>query len=60
LARVPFESSRKRGTIVVKREDGSVRVYTKGAPDVLYGKDPTELASYSKQVREENPTFNDD
>jgi len=36
LCIVPFDSQRKRGSIVVEREDGSVRVYCKGAPDVLF------------------------
>ena len=41
LCVVPFTSSRKRGSIVVRREelrgtDREVRVYCKGAPDVLF------------------------
>lgn len=38
LTDVPFDSQFKRTTTVVLRKDGTVRVYTKGAPDVLYGK----------------------
>jgi magnesium-transporting ATPase (P-type) len=37
LTSIPFDSSTKRATTVIEREDGTVRVYTKGAPDVLYG-----------------------
>lgn len=44
LCVVPFDSARKRGSIVVKMNDGRVRVYTKGAPDVLFGKDPEDVA----------------
>ena len=35
LTIVPFDSQRKRGSIVVKYND-KVRVYCKGAPDVLF------------------------
>lgn len=35
---ISFSSSRKRASVVVKKEDGSVRVYTKGAPDMLFEK----------------------
>jgi Ca2+-transporting ATPase len=35
LQLISFSSSRKRASIVVKRGDG-VRVYTKGAPDMLF------------------------
>lgn len=34
---VEFSSSRKRASVVVKHKDG-VRVYTKGAPDMLFPK----------------------
>ena len=36
LAVVEFSSSRKRASVAVKRSDGSVRVFTKGAPDRLF------------------------
>lgn len=35
LASVPFTSTRKRGTAVVKLESGEVRIFTKGAPDMV-------------------------
>ena len=38
LTEVPFDSEFKRTTTVVDMGSGMVRVYTKGAPDVLYGK----------------------
>ena len=34
VAKIPFNSSRKRGSIIVKTEDG-VRIYCKGAPDFV-------------------------
>jgi magnesium-transporting ATPase (P-type) len=39
LTSIPFDSATKRATVVIRKADGDVRVYTKGAPDVLYGKD---------------------
>jgi magnesium-transporting ATPase (P-type) len=33
---IPFDSKYKKQTTVVKLSDTMVRVYTKGAPDVLY------------------------
>jgi magnesium-transporting ATPase (P-type) len=36
LCLVPFDSGRKRGSIVVRKPDGGVRVYTKGAPDMIF------------------------
>ena len=36
-AEIEFSSSRKRASMVVKHGDG-VRVYTKGAPDMLFPK----------------------
>jgi len=42
---VPFDSGRKRGSIVVSLPDGGVRVYTKGAPDVLFNKDQNLVAA---------------
>jgi len=39
LTTIPFDSAIKRTTTVIERPDGTVRVYTKGAPDVLFGKD---------------------
>lgn len=42
LCNIPFTSKRKMGSIVVKRDgadkDHEVRVYTKGAPDMLLQK----------------------
>jgi len=40
LCTIPFSSSRKRGSIVLKHpsQDGMVRIYTKGAPDMLFPK----------------------
>lgn len=35
LANVPFTSTRKRGTIVVKLESGDVRIFTKGASEMV-------------------------
>lgn len=32
---VPFTSSRKRATTVVQLEDGTIRVFVKGAPEIL-------------------------
>ncbi len=37
VAEVPFNSDRKRMTVVRRRRDGSFLVLTKGAPDVLLG-----------------------
>ncbi len=34
-AEVPFTSERKRMTLILRQEDGSYRVLTKGAPDIL-------------------------
>lgn len=39
LTTIPFDSKFKRATVAMRRPDGGVRIYTKGAPDVLYGKD---------------------
>ena len=35
---ISFSSKRKRASIVIKKSDGSVRVFTKGAPDMLFDK----------------------
>jgi magnesium-transporting ATPase (P-type) len=35
INKIPFSSERKRGSIVVKTEDGNVRIYCKGAPDLV-------------------------
>lgn len=49
LTSIPFDSKFKRATVAVRRPDGGVRIYTKGAPDVLYGKDkPTVDALIEK------------
>lgn len=32
---VPFDSKRKRATSVVKLDDGTIRVFVKGAPEVV-------------------------
>lgn len=36
--KVPFDSVRKRQTTVVRFDDGTIRVYVKGAPDILITK----------------------
>lgn len=38
LETISFSSKRKRASVVVKTGDGNVRVYTKGAPDMLWDK----------------------
>jgi magnesium-transporting ATPase (P-type) len=46
---IPFDSAIKRTTTVVDRGDGQhVRVYTKGAPDVLFGKDKDRVEELMK------------
>jgi len=52
---VPFESKRKRGSIAVRRPDGGVRVYTKGAPDVLFGKDPETVRRFKDEIQASDP-----
>lgn len=39
IEEIPFDSKYKRASTIVRRPDGKIRVYTKGAPDVLYGKE---------------------
>lgn len=51
LCEIPFDSEFKRATTVVVRPDQSVRVYTKGAPDVLYGKDKAMVDEKANQYR---------
>jgi len=51
LTDIPFDSQFKRATTVVLRPDGTVRVYTKGAPDVLYGKDKQSVDDKVKLLR---------
>jgi len=36
LETVLFTSKRKKASVVVKKADGDVRVYCKGAPDMLF------------------------
>lgn len=55
LTEIPFDSKNKRATTVFKRSDGTVRVYTKGAPDVLYAKNPEIVEQKTKQEQEANP-----
>jgi len=50
LTAIPFDSRRKRATKVVKMTDGTVRVYTKGAPDVLYGKDKEQVDKLELEI----------
>lgn len=55
LCLVPFDSGRKRGSIVVRKPDGGVRVYTKGAPDVLFGKDPETVRRLKQEILQRKP-----
>lgn len=57
LTSIPFDSSVKRATVVVKRDDGNVRVYTKGAPDVLYGKNKEQVDQFVKEETDSNPNL---
>jgi len=41
----------------VKRPDGGVRVYTKGAPDVLFGKDINEVKRLTDDILASSPTM---
>lgn len=54
LCNIPFTSKRKMGSIVVKREtadkDHEVRVYTKGAPDMLLPKCGFSISKDGKLV----------
>lgn len=54
LCNIPFTSKRKMGSIVVKREtsdkDNEVRVYTKGAPDMLLPKCGYSISKEGKLV----------
>lgn len=54
LCNIPFTSKRKMGSIVVKREtsdkDHEVRVYTKGAPDMLLPKCGFSISKEGKLV----------
>lgn len=59
LTEVPFDSQFKRATTVVLRPDGNVRVYTKGAPDVLYGKDKATVDSKADALRQQNPSMSE-
>jgi magnesium-transporting ATPase (P-type) len=59
LTDIPFDSQFKRATTVVLRPDGSVRVYTKGAPDVLYGKDKKTVDEKVKLLRQQNPRMSE-
>lgn len=52
---VPFDSGRKRGSIVVRRPNGGVRVYTKGAPDVLFGKAAAVVGAKKQEILNSNP-----
>jgi magnesium-transporting ATPase (P-type) len=57
LTEIPFDSKNKRATTVFRRSDGTVRVYTKGAPDVLYAKNPEIVEQKTKQEQEANPNL---
>lgn len=59
LCRVPFDAGRKRGSIVVKKPDGGVRVFTKGAPDVLFGKDKAAVEDKKAEIRESDSSMTD-
>jgi magnesium-transporting ATPase (P-type) len=50
LTAIPFDSAIKRTTTVIERPDGTVRVYTKGAPDVLFGKDKSRVEEIAKKL----------
>ena len=45
LATVPFDSTRKRMTVVVRRPDGSVCAFVKGADNVIYDRSQRGSAS---------------
>ena len=47
--KIPFSSSRKRGSIVVKTDDDRVRVYCKGAPDFVL-KDTTNVIGHDGAI----------
>ena len=55
LCLVPFDSGRKRGSIVIRKDDGNVRVYTKGAPDVLFGKDAETVRRLTADILRQEP-----
>jgi magnesium-transporting ATPase (P-type) len=58
LTSIPFDSAIKRTTTVVDMGDGqNVRVYTKGAPDVLFGKDKDRVEELMKQIQRQNPNL---
>ena len=57
LTAIPFDSSYKFQTTVIRKEDGGVRVYTKGAPDVLYGKDEEEVKRLVQEELEANTSL---
>jgi magnesium-transporting ATPase (P-type) len=59
LTEVPFDSAFKRTTTVVLKQDGDVRVYTKGAPDVLYGKDIEMVKQKVHELQQSNPSMSD-
>jgi magnesium-transporting ATPase (P-type) len=60
LCRVPFDAGRKRSSIVVRKPDGGVRVYTKGAPDVLFGKDADEVKDLKAQILADSPDMSEE
>ncbi len=61
---LPFDSDRKRMTVVAKEKNGQMTAYTKGAPDVVIKKsthclENGEVKPMNSRVREEILTRND-